>query len=94
MSGGHFNYNQYNIDQIANDIELLINNNDSEETNEWGEVVGSGFSPEIVDKFREAVTQLRRAYVYAQRIDWLVSGDDGEESFHHRLEKDLSEIKE
>ena len=26
---------------------------------------------------------------YTQRIDWLVSGDDGEDSFHSRLKKEL-----
>ena len=93
MSGGHFNYSQYNIDQIANDIELIIDNNESKEVNEWGDRVGYGFPPEVIDKFREAVTHLRRSYVYAQRIDWLVSGDDGEENFHRRLENDLMEME-
>ena len=36
---------------------------------------------------------LKIAQVYAQRVDWLVSGDDGEDSFHSRLNKELSEIK-
>jgi hypothetical protein len=30
--------------------------------------------------------------VYAQRVDWLVSGDDGEESFITRLAEDLKEL--
>jgi hypothetical protein len=25
------------------------------------------------------------------RLDWFVSGDDGEETFHERLERDLKE---
>lgn len=93
MSGGHFNHTQYNIEQIADDIEAIINNNDSKKIDAWGDRVGYGFSPEVIEKFREAVTHLRRAYVYAQRIDWLVSGDDGEESFHRRLANDLMEIE-
>jgi len=35
---------------------------------------------------------LRQAHVYAQRIDWLVSGDDGEDSFHRRLKHDLEKL--
>lgn len=93
MSGGHFEYSQHNISQIADDIEMMIENNDSEELNEWGDRVGYGFSAETIEKFREAVTQLRRAFVYAQRIDWLVSGDDGEPQFHRRLKNDLMEME-
>lgn len=26
-----------------------------------------------------------------QRLDWFVSGDDGEETYHERLESDLKE---
>ena len=36
MSGGHFNYTQYQLTQIADDIEQLIVDNDNEEKNEWG----------------------------------------------------------
>jgi hypothetical protein len=32
---------------------------------------------------------LNQALIYAQRIDWLVSGDDGEDTFHARLAEDL-----
>ena len=30
--------------------------------------------------------------VDAQRIDWLVSGDDDEKTFHERLPEDLAKI--
>ena len=36
---------------------------------------------------------LKQAEIYAQRIDWLLSGDDGEESFHERLKEELEELK-
>lgn len=36
---------------------------------------------------------MKQAEVYAQRIDWLLSGDDGEESFHERLKEDLDKLK-
>lgn len=35
---------------------------------------------------------LKRARVYAQRVDWLLSGDDNEESFHERLKEELEEL--
>jgi len=92
MSGGHFDYQQYRIGQIADDIQLLIDNNDSTERNEWGDTRGRGYPKEVLDKFREAVKVLRTAQVYAQRIDYLVCGDDGEESFLKRLEKELKDV--
>lgn len=92
MSGGHFDYDQYKISQIAESIESLIYKNDSQEKNEWGDSVGYGFSEETIAEFKKAVSVLKEAAVYAQRIDWLVSGDDGEETFHKRLKSDLEKL--
>ena len=36
MSGGHFNYDQYKIGYIADEVEQLIITNGSEEKDEWG----------------------------------------------------------
>jgi len=94
MSGGHFDYNQYKIDQIACDIEQMILDNNSTELNEFGDTKGYSFSPETIEKFKEGLDILKLAYVYAQRIDWLVSGDDNEDSFHIRLNEDLIKVKE
>ena len=93
MSGGHFCYNQYKIDQIACDIEQMILDNDSTELNEFGDTKGYGFSPETIEIFKEGLDILKLAYVYAQRIDWLVSGDDSEDSFHSRLNEELNKVK-
>ena len=58
--------------------------------NEWGDRRGRGYSPEVVARLQEGVRALKTAYVYAHRIDWLLSDDDGEESFLERLEEELS----
>ena len=50
------------------------------------------FKPETLTRFREAVGQLRRAAIFAQRIDWLLSGDDSEDSFHKRLDEELATL--
>ena len=94
MSGGHFDYDQYLIDQIADEVEHLILTNDSEEVAEWGDIEGRHFTPETIAEFQTGLRTLREAAIYAQRIDWLVSGDDGEESFHRRLKADLSKLEE
>ena len=93
MSGGHFGYKQYDIDTIYQDIKQLIIDNDSDEVNEWGSSKGRRYTDETIVEFKCALEALRLAQIYTQRIDWLVSGDDGVESFHRRLKNDLGEIK-
>jgi hypothetical protein len=89
MSGGHFQYQQYRIEDIAVEIDELIVSNDDESLDEWGQRRGNNYPPEILEKFREAAHILRQAAEMAQRVDWLVSGDDGEESFLHRWHKEV-----
>lgn len=93
MSGGHFEYNQWKIQMIADEIEQLIIDNDSDEKNEYGETKGYHFTEDTITQFKSALALLKVSYVYAQRIDWLVSGDDGEDSFHRRLKEDLEKLK-
>lgn len=92
MSGGHFNYDQYRMHDIACKITELIASNGSTELDRWGDEMGRGYSAETIAAFSEAVAQLRIAEAYAQRIDWLVSGDDCEERFLARLDEDLAKI--
>lgn len=100
MSGGHFNYNQYKILNIAEELELYIQKCERKEKKDWGYTDEDGNyiqntyeeSEEVLNEFRKAVKVLREAYVYANRIDWLLSGDDGDETFLERLKKELSEL--
>ena len=92
MSGGHFQYKQYELGHMADEIEQLILDNDSKEVNEYGDIKGYGYSPETIEKFKIARMALLLAQIYVQRIDWLVSGDDGEDSFHRRLGADIDAL--
>lgn len=58
------------------------------------EIYYQDYEPETIEEFRKAIKVLREAAVYAQRIDWLLSGDDGEETFHKRLKEELGKLKE
>ena len=89
MSGGHFDYKQWHIVNIAGEIQELIFSNDDESLDAWGDKRGKFYSDQTIKEFETAVRYLRLAYVYAQRVDWLVSGDDGEDSFHKRLKIEL-----
>ena len=52
------------------------------------------YPKEVIDEFKKGVELLKKAQVYAQRIDWLLSGDDGEESFLQRLKDDLNKLEQ
>ena len=90
MSGGHFEYQQYRIQDIIDSIEELVNENNT--LDEFG--CCRNFSDETLEEFKTGIKLLKVAQVYAQRIDWLVSGDDSEVSFHKRLANDLHKIRE
>jgi len=90
MSGGHFQYQQYRIEDIAVEIDHLIESNDNQSIDEYGTPIGKNYPQEIMDKFIVAAHTLRKAAAMAQRVDWLVSGDDGEDSFMRRWEKGVS----
>jgi hypothetical protein len=108
MSGGRFDYKQYEFGYIADSIEDVILNNGREKTREelkeeswrdadWYEKYPEDkfyhkYPDEVIEKFKEGVELIRKAQIYAHRIDWLLSSDDGEECFLKRLKDDLSKI--
>ena len=113
MSGGHFQYKQYAIDDIADSIEDYLYGHDIDETeardiftsadsDEEAELViknrhtlpnRHGYRFKTLQEMRRAVKYLRVAAVYAQRVDWLMSGDDSEEKFMERLINDLKAVR-
>ena len=92
MSRGKFNYLQYHINTIAELIESLILGNKESAPNEWECMRGYHFPDKIIDKFKESIPILKQAYIYAHRIDWLVSGDDSPDMFLKRLAHDLKSV--
>ena len=101
MSGGSLcDYDQYKIGYIADEIEKIILKNNKPKRKEdrysWDDegIIYSNYSPKEIQKFQEAILALRIAQVYAHRVDWLVSGDDGPGSFFSRLGEDLKEVRE
>ena len=49
--------------------------------------------PEVLEEFKKGLEILKKAAIYTQRIDWLLSGDDGEDSFKRRLKEELDELE-
>ena len=52
------------------------------------------YTEETIAEFRRGVKALKQAYIYAHRMAYLISGDDGEDNFHERLNKELKELEE
>lgn len=50
-------------------------------------------SGETINAMKEAYRQMRIAEIYATRVDWMMSGDDSEESFRERIKEDLAEFE-
>jgi hypothetical protein len=108
MSGGRFNYIQYQFTDVIEELQSIIDNNGKELSKEEKREIS--LDPEYFEKYsseafypewsnetlmqlRIGIVHLKFAQIYLQRIDWLLSSDDSEESFHKRLQEDLISIK-
>jgi len=89
MSGGHFDYVQIKLEDIVQEIRNIVENNDSNELNEYGDRIGKGFHEETLGELMTGATFIMLASKYIRRIDYLLSGDDGEDTFHARLREDI-----
>ena len=80
MSGGHFCYKEFNIAQLAEEMQDAIDNN-------------TEYSDEVINKFKTAVNLLNLSYLYVKMIDMLLSGDYCDDSFLSNLNEELNKIK-
>jgi hypothetical protein len=77
MSGGYFDYVQDRMLRAADRLASVIETDDQ-------------YSKQTLEEFGKALIMLRASAIYLQRIDWLISGDDSEESFHKYLKEELT----
>ena len=98
MAGGKFNYKQYEIGEISDKIEEVIqkNNKPIPKKDKWDygldpheDGVYYDYSDEIIDVMKKAVEALKKAEIYANNLDWLLSGNIGEETFLKRIKEEL-----
>lgn len=50
------------------------------------------YSPETIETMKKMLDTIKRAKIYLQRIEWLLSGDDGESDLIECTKKDLKEV--
>jgi hypothetical protein len=101
MSGGAFDYLQYSFVNIYERIESELENQGKELPKEdlWGfdeyyekhpkEKFKPIHSEDVQNILKDAIKILKKAEIYAQRVDWFLSGDDSEDRLISRLKSDL-----
>ena len=97
MSGGRFDYDQYKIGYIAEAIQKEIDNNGKKKDKKefsWEDDFYQTYENKTIQRFNEAVKFLKLAQIYAHRVDWFLSSDDGEDSFHKRLNEELKQFED
>lgn len=101
MSGGFFDYKQKDINDIAERIEEEVAKSGKpipkEEWDYWlighpEEAFHRDYPEEVLRRMEEAIYALKRAAIYAQRVDWLMCDDDGDETFEKRLSEELQKL--
>lgn len=80
MSGGSLEYFYYKFEEPLERISKEI---------KWGK---NKWTAETLLEFQNAVNYLKLAQIYSHRVEWLFSGDDGEDSFIKRLKEEISEF--
>ena len=94
MSGGHFDYAQFRIEEIIDSIVEELEKQGKPISSSYDYVEGKfdfypTYSKQVQKIFKDAIKSLKIAKIYTQRIDWFLSGDDGEESLIERLREEL-----
>jgi hypothetical protein len=101
MSGGYFDYRQYELKEWADDILRIVKRNEKllavpkgSAPPVWADGNYSEYTELELEKLKEAVYYLNKAYIYAERADRLICGDDTGKCFLERLEFDLAKLEE
>lgn len=77
MSGGHFNHNEYKLEELSNAVAMCLGQM---------EHIGSYIAidelrNDIVAYTKRLCDDLQRSYNAVKALDYYVSGDTGEETF-------------
>ena len=86
MSGGHFGdcgYDYYKVAQFADELEVEIQDKDKKD--EYG--CCYNFSPEVIEYLLEQLPKMRKMAEIMRHIDYLYSGDHGDDTFMERVKE-------
>ena len=86
MSGGHFcdcGYTYHKVAQFADELELEIENNNK--VNEYG--YKHDYDPDVIDYLEAQIPKMRKMAEIMRAVDYLYSGDYGDDSFLLRVKE-------
>ena len=89
MSGGHWDGRQFCMNMIADDLEDLVEKNDDDTLDDWGNRKGKGYSPKTLERIKKTALALRALERAVHHIDYLLSGDHGEDTFDKAWRRDV-----
>ena len=90
MSGGFFEYQEYRLEEMAKELRLKIAK--CRWKPDWA-IDRSNYSDAFLAEMSKAYNQLMEIRTRLHRLDWVLSGDDGEVDYFRLLPDDLSKIE-
>jgi predicted Zn-dependent protease len=94
MSGGHFGdcgYDYYKVAQFADELEVEIEHNGKQGNTDDGYSWYPNHDPDVIDVLQEQLHKLRKMAEIMRHIDYLYSGDIGDDGFLLRMKE--TEVK-
>ena len=80
MSGGSFDYNSFKISQFAEELKNKIDENGKKD-----DMYAPNYSEKTLDLLTRSHILIELAGKLAHEIEWLYSGDIGEDTFEKRI---------
>lgn len=91
MSGGHFDFHSYRLEEIIKELEEIIERDRASLC--YSDQPVFCYSFETIASFKRAIQSIKKTKIMIERISFLLEGDDGEESYHARLKEELSKVE-
>ena len=99
MSGGSMDYVYTHIYQAAREVAHILEETKKRDVGDFDfdakrmkNMTAEKLKDQVVGVMEKAVHALREAEVFARRVEWLDSGDDGFDSFIQRTAEELHEV--
>ena len=86
MSGGHFQYDEFRMHHMAEQIDFEIQNNDIPDP-QYGQT--NGYCKEVLFYMQYTRDTLIHAHKMTKHLDYLLSGDTGQEDYLERVKNEL-----
>lgn len=88
MSGGHYGYKQYQLQDIADQMRRDIAKSGT--TNEYGEIYE--LKPSTIQALKTTAEILEVVGNLVHDLDWCLSGDTNEDGLQAKMEKNLCRL--